>query len=370
MNEADGACIEWAWASEIAGRNQAATSFVPTGTEGVPLSIVRNAGVVLALLLAVFAWGLDHLLDRAGVFSPGGGAIAMFTGMAFALASGVDLSGARVLVARLLPVAIVLLGFELDFSVISGAGVGVAGAGAVAATVITSFGVAIVAGRLLGLDAKQSFALGAGGAICGSSAVLVVAPLLGLRNDKMALVLAAINLLGLAMFVVVIAISGVLGLSAVASGVWAGSAIHAVPQAIAAGETLGREGLAVATAVKLTRVTLLLPLVPLLGVVGQRLRDGESGVKTPFTLKALKLPLFVPGFIIAAVVGNLLPYGRAIDVAGDAAHLMLLPVLAAVGLVVTRRSLRQSGGTVLLVGSIATIALAAASLLAVLLLAN
>ena len=147
------------------------------------------------------------------------------------------------------------------------------------------------------------------------------------------------------------------------SGIWAGSSIHAVPQAIAAGEAIGPEGLAVATAVKLSRVSLLVIVVPLFGVLGRRIAPDESlddATSTSWT-SALRLPLFVPGFILAVIIGNLLP-DQAAESLGYSGRLILLPVLAAVGLAVTRTTLKQTGGRVFLVGTFSTVALAAASL--------
>ncbi len=322
-----------------------------------------NRDLLLVFALAVTAWGLGWLLHQSDLFSPGASAIAMFSGMAIALATGWDFHGGRAVIRRLLPVSIVLLGFELDLSALGGAEIGVTGFAAIAATVTMSFLVAIVGGRLLGVPMHIGAVLGAGGAICGNSAVLAVAPSLRLKHEDIAVVLAAINLLGLAMFFVVVGLSDVFQLDPIAAGIWAGSAIHAVPQAIAAGEAIGPEGLAVATAVKLSRVSLLVIVVPLFGVLGRRLRqDQASEVVAGSWKSALKLPLFVPGFVIAVAIGNLLAPDQVADGLGYGGRLFLLPVLAAVGLAVTRTTLMQTGGRVFLVGVLSTIALAAASL--------
>ncbi len=328
-----------------------------------PSNLPFNGDLVLVFALAVTAWGLGWLLNESDLFSPGTSAIAMFAGMAVALLTGWDFPGGRVVIRRLLPVSIVLLGFELNLSVLGGAEIGIVGVAAIAATVFTSFIVAAVAARFLGVSAPSGAALGAGGAICGNSAVLAVAPSLHLKHEDIAVVLAAVNLLGLAMFFVVVAVSDALQLDPIAAGIWAGSAIHAVPQAIAAGEAIGPEGLAVATAVKLSRVSLLVVVVPLFGVLGRRLSRDQASDAGPTNWKtALKLPLFVPGFVLAVVVGNLLLPDEAADGLGYGGRILLLPVLAAVGLAVTRTTLKQTGGRVFLVGVLSTVALASASL--------
>jgi uncharacterized integral membrane protein (TIGR00698 family) len=326
-----------------------------------------NGDLLLVLALAATAWGLGWLLHQSDLFSPGASAIAMFSGIAIALATGWDFHGGRPVVRRLLPVSIVLLGFELDLSVLGGAEIGVAGFAAIAATVTMSFIVAIVGGKLLGVPRHIGAVMGAGGAICGNSAVLAVAPSLRLKHEDIAVLLAAINLLGLAMFVVVVGLSDVFQLDPIAAGIWAGSAIHAVPHAIAAGEAIGPEGLAVATAVKLSRVSLLVIVVPLFSVIGRRMhRDQASEVVAGSWMPALKLPLFVPGFVIAVAIGNLFLPHQVADGLGYGGRLILLPVLAAVGLAVTRTTFMQTGGRVFLVGFLSTVAFAAASLAVIL----
>jgi len=323
--------------------------------------------LLLIFALAATAWGLGWLLNQSDQFSPGASSIAIFSGMAIALATGKDFHGGRVLIRRLLPVSIVLLGFELDLSALGGAEVGVTGFAAIAATVTMSFVVAIAGGRLLGVPMHIGAVLGAGGAICGNSAVLAVAPSLRLKHEDTAVVLAAINLLGLAMLFFVVALSGVFQLDPIVAGIWAGSAIHAVPQAIAAGEAIGPEGLAVATAVKLSRVSLLVIIVPLFSVLGRQMRrDQAPEVAVGSWKSAFKLPLFVPGFVVAVILGNMLAPDQISDGLGYGGRLTLLPVLAAVGLAITRTTLMQTGSRVLLVGALSTVALSAASLAVIL----
>ena len=326
-------------------------------------NLVFNRDLLVVFALAAAGWGLSAVLLERDFFSPGASAIAMFAGMGVALATGGDFIGSRAVVKRLLPFAIVLLGFELDLSVIGGADIGTIGLFAILATVTMSFLVAAIGAKWLSIGAPLGVTLGAGGAICGNSAVLALAPSLRLKPEDIAVVLAAINLLGLIMFFVVVGISDALQLDPIAAGLWAGAAIHAVPQAIAAGEAIGPEGVAVATAVKLSRVSLLVIVVPLFGILGRQLsRDDSVDTGATNWKTALRLPLFVPGFVVAVIVGNLLLPEEAADGLGYSGRLALLPVLAAVGLAVTRTTLQQTGGRVFLVGAISTAALASASL--------
>jgi uncharacterized integral membrane protein (TIGR00698 family) len=331
---------------------------------------VRTHGWALlaAVGLAAGAWGVNRWTGAAGWGSPGASVIALVGGLTISLGLGRSLAAGTVLTGVVLPVAIVLLGFGLDLRLLTDGGIGVAGAAALAATAIAAFGVSVGVGRALGLPAPEAFALGAGGAVCGNSAVAAVSPALGLTGERMGLVLAVINLLGLFTFLLVPILARLLGMDAAQAGLWAGASVHAVPQAVAAGEAIGPEGLVLATAVKLSRVSLLVAVVPLAAVVGARLRAASAAPAQGGALRGV--PWFVPGFVVATLAGSfLLPAGAnaALDETG---RLLMLPVLAGVGLAVRRTGLLGVGGGLLVTGLIATGVLMAASLAAVLALAG
>lgn len=321
----------------------------------------------MALSIALGAWAAAALLTGADVrFTPGASVIAVFGGIAIALIVDWDFPRARWLVVHLLPIAIVLMGFGLDFDILSDPAVGITAGVALLVTAVVSFGIAFVVGKAMGIGTSSAIALGAGGAICGNTAVLAVAPLLGLPRERTALVIAAINVLGLMAFAGVVIVARALDLDATQAGIWAGASIHAVPQAIAAGEAIGPEGLAFATATKLSRVTMLVPIVLAIGFFAASRTEGSSQPRSA----ALRLPLFVPGFVLAALLANLVLPDGANDVLSDGGRVFLLPVLAALGLGVTRKLLMQAGGRVFATGLIAALAIAGSSLAVVVLMGN
>lgn len=335
------------------------------------LSGNRALEFTIVVGLAVLAWAVGWMLNDRDLFSPGASSIALFGGIAVSLTTGRDFIAARAVMRVVLPLAIVLLGFGLDLSETRAVEIGATGIVAISVTCLMSFGIALLSARWLKVPLPIALTLGAGGAICGNAAVLAVAPLVWLKHQEIAVVLAAINLLGLALFFIIVSASSVLGLDPTAAGIWAGAAIHAVPQAIAAGEAIGQEGLAVATGVKLSRVSLLVVLVPLFGLVGRGIGGDHDGKAPPNNRRGgLGVPLFVPGFILAVVVSNMLlssPTGQDL---GQGGRLALLPVLAAAGLGVARSSLMQAGSRILFIGVLSTIGLASASLIVVLAMYN
>ena len=156
----------------------------------------------------------------------------------------------KVWVNTLLPLAIILLGFGLDIKVVFSDHIGFVGLVTIATSIITAFTCTMLLSRAFGIDRIEAFALGAGGAICGNSAVLAVAPSLRLSTKQTGSILAVVNILGLATFLSVPIMARVIGLHTDAAGIWAGATVHAVPQAIAAGEAMGGDALVLASGTK------------------------------------------------------------------------------------------------------------------------
>jgi uncharacterized integral membrane protein (TIGR00698 family) len=325
-------------------------------------------GIALAVAIAGTAWAASSALSDS--LAIGASIIALAVGMAISLGRGRTISTPPALIRLALPLAIVLLGFELDLTIVASSEIGLAGIAAAVAALIASFAISLSVGRALGLGKRVAFAMGAGGGVCGNSAVIAVSPSLRLEPHQTALLLATVNLLGVLTFVLVPLIATLLGMSPTNAGMWAGASVHAVPQAVAAGEAVGGDGLLFATAVKLTRVSFLIIVVPLAAYVGARTAVNDrdcppiKGVR-----KRSLVPWFVPGFVAAAVVGTfLLPEGSA-GFIGSAGQLLMLPVLAAIGLSIRRESLAGTGRRLMVTGLAATAGLMSVSLLVIKLLA-
>lgn len=338
---------------------------------GLGLHRENLGGIVLAVAIAIGAGLSSAWLDGTEFFSPGPSVLAVAAGIGTSLILGRSVPTGAFFTGTMLPVSIVLLGFGLNAGVIISREVGLVGILAVVASAVGSFGVALVVGRLMGLSSREGFALGAGGAVCGNTAVAAVAPALRLEGHQTALLLATVNLLGLLTFALVPIAAGLVGMTASEAGIWAGASVHAVPQAVAAGEAIGSDGLVVATAVKLSRVMLLVLVVPLAAMLGSRVTasDGSYGTARR-RLRVAKIPWFVPGFVAAVLIGSFLVPNEASESVAGVGRTAMLPVLAAVGLSVRRESLMGVGGRFIVTGVAATFALMALSLGAILIFSD
>ena len=277
---------------------------------------------------------------------------------------------AKGLARRIIPVTIVLTGAGLNLMRVS-----TVGSTALLITVVC-MGVAMAATvwlvRLLGVCRRTGLLIGAGTAICGTSAIVAVAPLIEAEDQDLMLSIGTVNILGLVLMFLLPALGGLLHLRDDAFGVWAGTTIHAVPQVVAAGFAYSAPAGSLATLVKLVRVTLLAPFLFILGLLHARSRGSAVPVQY-----AKLVPRFVYGFLALSLLNTLdlfpvlqfrfgsVPFSDLLTSLGE---LLLTLSMAAMGLEVNVRFLAHTGGKAVLTGTIASAVLVLASLLLIRLL--
>jgi uncharacterized integral membrane protein (TIGR00698 family) len=185
--------------------------------------------------------------------------------------------------------------------------------------------------------------IGTGTGICGASAIVAANQVVRGKQEDVTYALAIITLCGTAALVIYPEIGPLIGLSARSYGLWAGSSIHEVVQAVGAAAAGGPTAVAVGTITKLARVVMLAPAV--LGL-GLWIRRGESsgGVKTP-------VPWFAFGFLALVVIGSTGVVPKlAVDASRWLVPLMMAAAVAALGLNTELRALHAKGLRPLLLG--------------------
>ena len=151
-------------------------------------------------------------------------------------------------------------------------------------------------------------------------------------------------------FIVTPLISSILCLSEVNTGIFIGTVIHALPQAVSAGETFGPNAMIIATTVKLFRVSLLIIVVPLCVFIIKKNSAENKNTK-------LNLPYFIPGFIFSSCLSTWILPEITSNYLLSLGKNMLLPILAAVGFFINIDSIKNAGGSMLIVGIISTISM-------------
>jgi uncharacterized integral membrane protein (TIGR00698 family) len=121
-------------------------------------------------------------------------------------------------------------------------------------------------GRKAGLSEKMNILVGIGTTICGSTAIAITAPVIEAEGDDVSYAIGTISLFGIvAMFLFPI-VAKLFGLNQSTFGLWAGTAIHATPQVVAAGYMYGEVAGQVSTVAKFTRNIFMAPAVFLIGL--------------------------------------------------------------------------------------------------------
>jgi len=248
---------------------------------------------------------------------------------------------------RLLRIGIVLLGLKLGLGDIVDLGAPTLVA-VVIVVVLTFFGTLLL-GRLARLPGDEPLLLAAGFSICGVSAIGAMAAVTRSKPNEIAVPAALVTLCGSLAIVVLPILHGPLGLTDLQFGAWAGASVHDVGQVVAVAQTAGASALALAVAIKLTRVLLLAPLVAGVGIYRRyaqnEVTDAASAPRPPI------VPLFVLGFLAAMLVRTFLPVPEAALAAADVAQTILFGLaLVALGSSIRVVSLVRTSGRSLLVG--------------------
>ena len=319
----------------------------------------RKIGIICSIIISIIAYFMNNVFIDLDI-NIGASTLALIFGALSAnLVPNIE-KGGKWMIKVIMPLAIILLGFALNLTSFLISDIGYLGLIVVIITAITSFMTCYFIGRYMKLDLGTSLALGTGGAICGNSAVIAVSPGLKLKEEKVGVILAIINILGLITFFSIPILSKILNLTEEQGGIWAGSVIHAVPQAIAAGETIGPEAMVIATTVKLSRVSLLIIIVPLCAIIANN-KEKMEGEK----FKIGRIPFFVPGFVLTAILSTWLMPTEISNHLSSLGKILLLPLLASVGFFINKESMKDAGGPILVVGLVATVCMLISSYLAI-----
>jgi uncharacterized integral membrane protein (TIGR00698 family) len=243
---------------------------------------------------------------------------------------------------RLLPLAVVGLGAEMNLGTV--ARVGLHGIGYTAISLAFVMATGLLLGRFLKVDRDAGLLISIGTAICGGSAIAAAAPVLRARPHQVSVALATVFLLNGVALVLFPPIGHLAGLGQNAFGLWAALAIHDTSSVVGAGLAYGPRALAVATTVKLARALWIVPMTLGLGfwVARRQRRAGAAGTEADSV--PVKKPWFIGGFLLVAAlvtwIPGLQPAGHFVAMG---AHHVLVLTLFLIGAGLSREELRSVG---------------------------
>lgn len=210
--------------------------------------------------------------------------------------------------------------------------------------VYTIIGIAftIIVGRLLGkllrVESNTSQLISFGTAICGGSAIAAMAPVIKAKDEEIAVSLATVFTLNAVALLLFPIVGHALQMSQESFGLWAALAIHDTSSVVGAASAYGAVALAVGVTVKLTRALWITPVV-----LGTALFTKSK--------QKIKFPLFILGFIVAAVIRSLVPDWSVVwDGIAACSRQLLVLTLFLIGSGLTREVLKRVGFAPLLQG--------------------
>ena len=305
-------------------------------------------GVLFALLIAFIAKFLESLLP---IHLIGASVIALFIGMVinyFWTPTPHIQKGLQFTSKKILKFAIILLGASLSIGTILE--VGKMSLTVMVFTLLTCFGGGYIVGKALGLNWKLSNLISAGTGICGGSAIAAIAPVIEADDHDIAYAMSATFLFDMAMILLFPILGQMLGLSDMAYGLWAGTAVNDTSSVVAAGYAYSEAAGDFATMVKLTRTLAIIPTVVIFALVQMRLKKKEllamgQNVNAASKVNLAKVfPWFILGFLAMALINSLgfIPVSLS-NLLKELSKCLMIAALAAIGLNTGFHEMRQSG---------------------------
>ncbi len=229
-------------------------------------------GVAMAILVAFVSQYIEGLLP---IHLIGASVIALFIGMTINTFFNTDIlkTGLKFTSKKILKFAIILLGTSLSIQTILS--VGALSLAVMFFTLLTCFGGGFFIGRALGLDWKLSNLISAGTGICGGSAIAAIAPVIDAEDKDIAYAMSATFLFDMLMILAFPFMGHALGLSDMAYGLWAGTAVNDTSSVVAAGYAYSEAAGDFATMVKLTRTLAIIPTVLVFAYINIRIKYKE-----------------------------------------------------------------------------------------------
>ncbi|MGN0539746.1 MAG: YeiH family protein [Candidatus Fimenecus sp.] len=310
-------------------------------------------GFAAALIIAAVAKLIESLLP---IHLIGASVIALFIGMIinhFWKPNDTFSAGLKFTSKKILKFAIILLGASLNIKIVLE--VGKMSLCVMAFTLLTCFGVGYFVGRALKINWKLSNLISAGTGICGGSAIAAIAPVIDADDSDIAYAMSATFLFDMAMIVLFPIMGQAMGLSDMAYGLWAGTAVNDTSSVVAAGYAFSEAAGDFATMVKLTRTLSIIPTVIAFALINARIKRKEAGgeaVKAKLGLTKI-IPWFILGFLALAVINSFGVIPQAVSSGmKDVSKFLMVSALAAIGLNTSFKDMKKSGFAPMLHGFI------------------
>ena len=214
-------------------------------------------------------------------------------------------------------------------------------------TLAAAFGFGYLFGKLFKMDWKLSSLISAGTGICGGTAVATLSQVIDADDSDVAYAISATFIFDVVMVILFPIMGAALGLSDMAFGLWAGTAVNDTSSVVAAGYAYSDAAGDFATIVKLTRTLSIIPVVLAFSYLNEKLKmkqnAGAAVEQKKVNLKKI-FPWFILLFLGAALLNSvgIIPAALSSTLSTLSKFFMVM-ALAAIGLKTDIRDVTKSG---------------------------
>ena len=265
---------------------------------------------------------------------------------------------------RLLEYAIVLNGLILDFQVLKSAGL--KGFVFIILQMSLTIFVTYNLGKYFGFGKRFSLLMGAGNAVCGSSAIGTVSPIVQADNKEKGISITIVNLTGTALMVLLPVLGAVLyGSDTLRTSALIGGTVQSVGQVVAAAKLVNDDVVTLATVFKLMRVLLIIGVAVLYGRMNMNEGESlftrkkraeitaseESGASATPAAVSYGVPWFLTGFVVFFLIRSFIGVPDSVLIGSKAISTQFeVAALAAIGMRVKFADIIKEGPKAMLYG--------------------
>jgi uncharacterized integral membrane protein (TIGR00698 family) len=311
---------EWMGPSETFDERASRAPWQARGNELFAMLGALLPGLAIALALAIVGRAGSRMIglewfgvDRSPI-SPI--LLAILVGLAIRNTVGLPSvyeAGVHICLKRILRLGVALLGIRLSLTAMGN--IGLSALPIVIGCIASALLLVSWISRAVGLPRRLGTLIAVGTAICGNTAIVATAPVIGASEDETSYAVGTITVFGLIALVTYPFVAhGVFGGNPHLVGFFLGTAIHDTAQVAGAGllyaqQYAAPEALDTATVTKLVRNLFMVVVIPLMTII---YHQGGSEQKTARRPKLNQMvPLFVFGFVAMALLRTVGDLGDA-----------------------------------------------------------
>lgn len=257
-------------------------------------------GLIMCIIIAYIGKFLGSFVPKIG-----GAPLAIFLGMFVGNTFGnkkIFAKGSKFAESDLLSYSIVLLGGTLSAQTLID--LGISGVGFIVIQMIITITAALFIGKKLGFSDNFRFLMASGNAVCGSSAIGAVAPVIEANDDDKGITITIVNVVGTILMLLLPFIASILYNSeTLKTSALIGGILQSVGQVVAAGSLVNEQVKDLSTIFKIVRIIFLVFVVLGFGTMKNKSKTKENNIEHKKT--KVKVPWYVIGFFIMCALFTL-----------------------------------------------------------------